>query len=33
MPGKHPAYRRITANVIAYDTNPAVRSLMIDKGP
>ncbi|MEZ4515451.1 MAG: rod shape-determining protein MreC [Chloroflexota bacterium] len=27
-----PAYRRITADVIAYDTNPAVRSLMIDKG-
>jgi rod shape-determining protein MreC len=27
-----PAYRRITADVIAYDTNPAVRSLMINKG-
>lgn len=27
-----PAYRRITADVIAFDTNPAVRSLMIDKG-
>lgn len=27
-----PAYRRITADVIAFDTNPAVRSLMINKG-
>lgn len=27
-----PTYRRILANVIAYDTNPAVRSLIVDKG-
>lgn len=27
-----PAYRRITADVIGFDTNPAIRSLMIDKG-
>lgn len=27
-----PTYRRITADVIAFDTNPALRSLMIDKG-
>lgn len=27
-----PEYRRITASVIGQDTNPAVRSIMIDKG-
>lgn len=27
-----PEYRRITADVIGYDTNPAVRSILINKG-